>query len=361
MNAFLQLYLANVKEFLRDRLALFWTLAFPILIIVVFGVVFSGDNSTTFDIGVAAEDRGAVGQALSKTFNTVPAFKVTEGTRDGLLDQLRHGKLRVVVVIPDGLSAAVGAGKPAQVQVHYDPANQTTAQVVFAIIAKVVDDFDQQTTGRHPLLSVAPVSATSQDLRVIDFLLPGILGMSLMQLGLFATAPQLVHLREQQVLRRIGATPLPRATLLAAQVLHRLTIGLAQALLTILVGVLLFKFRISGNLAVVAGFIVLGALTFIALGYLIAGLAKTSESVNGITQVFGFPMMFLSGLFTPLDLMPAWIKPVSAALPLTYLADALRQIMVGAAPSFGLTLDFGVLAAWLVVCAVLAVRFFRWE
>jgi ABC-2 type transport system permease protein len=75
----------------------------------------------------------------------------------------------------------------------------------------------------------------------------------------------------------------------------------------------------------VAGFIVLGAPTFITLGYLIAGLAKTSESLNSITQIFGFPMMFLSGLFTPLDLMPAWIKPASAALPLTYLADAQRR------------------------------------
>jgi ABC-2 type transport system permease protein len=361
VRAFLQLYLASVKEFLRDRMALFWTLAFPIMIIMLFGLIFSGGSGTTFDVGLAVEDRGTAGVALARAFGAIPAFHVTEGQRDALLDQLRSGKLRLVVVIPGELSGAIGARSPAQVQVYYDPASQGTAQALIAVVEKVVDGFEQQTTGRRPLLSVAALSVNAKNLRLIDFLLPGILGMSLMQLGLFATAPQLVYLREQQVLRRIGATPLPRGTLLAAQVCHRLVIGLFQAVLMIMVGVLLFQFSIVGNLPLTVAAIVLGAMTFIALGYLIAGLARSQESVNGITQVFGVPMMFLSGLFTPIELMPSWLKPVAATLPLTYLADALRQTMVGAPSMFGLALDFGVLTAWLVIGSVLAVRFFRWE
>jgi len=144
-------------------------------------------------------------------------------------------------------------------------------------------------------------------------------------------------------------------------VLHRLTIGLAQTLIIILVGMLIFKFQVIGNMALLAGFVLLGALMFVALGYLISGLAKTQESVIGISQLINFPMMFLSGLFFPVDFMPAWIRPVVTAMPLTYLADALRQIMVGATPVYSLWVDLGVLAAWLVVSAALAVRFFRWE
>jgi ABC-2 type transport system permease protein len=124
---------------------------------------------------------------------------------------------------------------------------------------------------------------------------------------------------------------------------------------------LIFKFQIIGNMALLAGFVLLGALMFVALGYLISGLAKTQESVIGISQLINFPMMFLSGLFFPVDFMPAWIRPVVTAMPLTYLADALRQIMVGATPVYSLWVDLGVLAAWLVVSAALAVRFFRWE
>jgi ABC-2 type transport system permease protein len=361
MKAFFHLYLASVKEFVRDRMAMFWTLAFPIFFIVLFGIIFSGSGDTTFDIGVAVEDTGPLGAALGKVFGEVEAFVVTEGSRNELMDKLKDGQLRVVIVVPDGLSNAVTSGQTANVEVYYDPANQTTSQVVLTIVEKVVAGFDQGITRRPTVLSVKQVSVASERLRNIDFLLPGILAMSLMQLGLFATAPALVQLREQQVLRRIGATPLPRTTLLAAQVLHRITIGVAQTFLIIVVGTLLFKVNVIGNVGLLAGFVLLGALMFVALGYLISGLAKTQESVIGISQLINFPMMFLSGLFFPVDFMPAWIRPVVTAMPLTYLADALRQIMVGATPVYSLWVDFGVLAAWLMVSAVLAVRFFRWE
>ncbi len=360
-KAFFQLYLANLKEFTRDRMAMFWTLAFPIFFIVLFGIIFSGSGNTTFNVGVAVEDNGALGAPLGKAFSSVSAFTVTDGTRDDLVDKLKHGDLDVVIIVPQGVSQSVTAGKTADVEVYYDPSNQTTSQVVLTIVQKVVDGFDQQITQRPTLLEIKPETITVEGLRSIDYLLPGILAMSLMQLGLFATAPALVQLREQQVLRRIGATPLPRTTLLAAQMAHRLTIGLTQTAIIILVGTLLFNVHVIGNWGMLVGVVLVGAIMFVTMGYMISGFAKTQDSVVGISQLINFPMMFLSGIFFPLTLMPAWIQPVVSALPLTYLGDALRQIMVGATPAYSLGLDMAILAAWLVVCGVLAVRFFKWE
>jgi ABC-2 type transport system permease protein len=361
MKAFTQLYLANLREFTRDRLAMFWTLAFPVVFIVLFGIIFSGGGNTSFEVGIANEDTGPTGAALVQAFDSVPAFNVSTGTEDELRAKLSRGDLRALVVIPQGLSDGVKAGKTQEIQVAYDPTNQTTSQIVLTIVEKVVGGFDSAITQRPTLLSVKPQTVTSEGLSTIDFLLPGILAMSLMQLGLFATAPALVQLREQQVLRRIGATPLPRTTLLAAQVVHRLTIGLTQTVIIIAVGTLAFGVHVIGNLAMLAGFVLLGAFMFVAMGYLLSGLAKTQDSVVGISQLINFPMMFLSGLFFPVEVMPAWIKPVVTAMPLTYLADALRQIMVGATPVYSLGIDFLVLAGWLLVCGVLAVRLFRWE
>jgi ABC-2 type transport system permease protein len=361
MKAFGQLYLANVKEFVRDRMAMFWTLAFPIFFIAIFGLIFSGVNDSKFDVGLALEDQGRAGLALEQAFKSVSALNIAEGARADLLAQLKAGKLRAVIVVPSGVSSAVAAGQPAQVETYYDPSNQTTAQIVLTIADRVVQAVDQDLTQRPTLLSVNQVPITANNLSEIDFLLPGILGMSLMQLGLFGTAPALVQLREEQVLRRLGATPLPRATLLAAQVAHRLTIGGVQTALILLIAALAFKLNIVGNLGLLLGFVLLGALMFVALGYLISGLARTQDSVTGITQLLNFPMMFLSGIFFPVDLVPAWIRPVVSILPLTYLADALRQIMVGATPVYGLPIDFAVLTAWLVIGSLLAVRFFKWE
>jgi ABC-2 type transport system permease protein len=355
MNTFIQLYLSNLREFTRNRLAMFWSVAFPVLFILLFGTTFSGTSDTTFNVGVAVEDSGYIGSALAQAFDGVQAFRVTQGTTTDLLENLKQGKLSAVIVIPDGVSAEVMAGKNANVDVHYDPSNQTTSQVVLTIVEKVIGGFDQSLTRQPALLSIQPVTTTVSSLRTIDFLLPGSLAMALMQLGVMATAPPLVQLREQQILRRLGATPLSRSMLLAAQVCLRLTIGLTQTVLLILVGSLLFHIHIIGNWALLAAFVVLGALMFVSLGYLMSGLAKTQDSIMGLSQLINFPMMFLSGLFFPVEMMPGWIRPVINAMPLTYLADALRQIMVGGIPLHSLQTD---LAA---VCAVLAVRFFRWE
>jgi ABC-2 type transport system permease protein len=332
MRAFWQLYLANVKEFVRDRMAMFWTLAFPIFFIAIFGLIFSGTSDMSFDVGLTLEDHGPAAVAIQQAIKSVSVFHVTEGSQADLLARLKDGKLRALIVVPAGLSAQVAAGQAAQVQTYYDPSSPTTGQIVLTVVDKVVEGVDKSLTQRPTLLTLDERPITGNNLGQIDFLLPGILAMSLMQLGLFATAPALVQLRETQVLRRIGATPLPRITLLAAQVLHRLTIGAVQTFLILIIGALAFKVSIVGSLPLLAGFVLLGALMFVALGYLISGLARTQDSVTGITQLLNFPMMFLSGVFFPVDLVPGWLRPVVSLLPLTYLADALRQVMVGLQP-----------------------------
>jgi ABC-2 type transport system permease protein len=170
-----------------------------------------------------------------------------------------------------------------------------------------------------------------------------------------------VNLREQQVLRRLGATPLPRLTLLASQVAMRLTLAVFQTALMLGVGVLVYRVQVTGSWPGLAAFVLLGAGMLVSLGYVIAAVSRTAESVTGLTSVLNFPMMFLSGIFFPMDLGPKWLLPAIRAIPLTYLGDALRQVMVGAPGNFSLLTDALVLAAWLAVCTVISVRFFRWE
>jgi ABC-2 type transport system permease protein len=361
MRAFQKLYVANLREFIRDRMAIFWTIAFPVVFIIVFGAVFSNNDDTNFGIGLAVQDQGAVGQALQQAYLATPALHITTGSPDGLIAKLKKGDLRMVIVVPDGSTAAVQSGQEAPIEAYYDPANQTSAQVALTIAEKVMNAVDQQLTQRPTLLTLIPRIVTQKELRFIDYVLPGILAMSLMQLGLFATAPALVQLREQQVLRRFGATPLPRTTLLAAQVVHRLTIGLTQTVIIIVVGAAAFGVHITGNLFALAGVVLLGATMMVSLGYLISGVSKTQESVVGLTQLINFPMMLLSGIFFSVDMMPTWARPIVSLMPLSYLGDALRQIMVGATPVFPLRTDILVLGGWLIVGSILAVRFFRWE
>ena len=363
MSTVLSLYVANMKEFIRDRAALFWTFAFPIVFIVLFGAIFSGSSSPSYKLGLVNQDGGAVSAQLVNVFeHKVSAFKVTTGEYDAEMNALKKGDLDLVVVLPAGLSQTVEAGHTAQVQMYFDPSKSPTdAQIEQTIVSSVLNGFNKAATHVTPPLALATNSITSHSLSTIDFLMPGIIAMSLMQLGLFATATPLVSLREEGVLRRLGATPLPRWQLITGQLLMRLTIGLAQAAIIIGISVAMFKVHIQCNYLALAGLTLLGALSFIAMGYLIASIAKSVESASGISSAINFPMMFLSGVFFPVALLPTFLAPIVKALPLTYLADGFRQITTGGTPLFPMWVDVAVLAGWGIVCMALSARLFKWE
>ncbi len=181
-----------------------------------------------------------------------------------------------------------------------------------------------------------------------------------MQVGIFAAIP-LVADREKLILKRLAATPLRRWQLVGSNVLMRLLIALAQTAIIITVGSLAFGVEIVGSMLLTLGFVVLGAVTFLALGYVIASFATTEDSANSMTSMIQFPMMFLSGAFFPIDQMPPFLLSIARAIPLTYLADALRQVMVGGAPFAPLYVCAAVLLGWLVVCFGIASRKFRWQ
>src|SRR5690348_15116761 len=126
MSTVLTLYRASLKEFVRDRAALFWTLAFPLLFIVLFGVIFSGNGSPNYTVGLVNQDTGQVGTALTQAFDGVKAFDVKKGTLDNELNNLKTGQLDMVLVVPPSLSDAVAASQVASVKMYYDPSKNQT-------------------------------------------------------------------------------------------------------------------------------------------------------------------------------------------------------------------------------------------
>lgn len=190
---------------------------------------------------------------------------------------------------------------------------------------------------------------------------PGMLSLGILWLGVFGTAPPLVQLRELKVFRRIRATPLRPEVLLAGQLAFRMTTGLVQAALLLAYGTAARGMRVGGSWAALILVVLLGTLLFVALGCLLAALARSNEAVIALGQVVQFPLMCLSGTLFPLEMLPEFLRPAAAAMPLTYLADALKQAMLGAPGLHPLWLDCAVLGGVGAVCGLLAARLFRWE
>jgi ABC-2 type transport system permease protein len=364
MRALLALTNANIRSYVRDRAALFWTLAFPLVFIVMFGLIFQGGGSSRLTIGWVDRDGSTASDALRAQFEAQTGVTLEVGTSEVITDQMRMGDLDAVIEVPAGygdtLDAAVaaGGGAPAAITVYTDPSRAALVGEVYQAVGTVLGVVNLG--GRPPLVVPTGQTIQTENLNFISYFVPSMLGLSIMQVGIFAAIP-LVADREKLILKRLAATPLKRWQLVGSNVLMRLLIAIAQTLIIVAVGSTAFGVEIVGSIVLAFGFVVLGAVTFLALGYVIASFAGTEDAANGMTSIVQFPMMFLSGSFFQIDQMPDALQTVARAIPLTYLSDALRQIMVGGAPFAPLWVCAAVLMAWLAVCFGIAARKFRWQ
>jgi ABC-2 type transport system permease protein len=201
----------------------------------------------------------------------------------------------------------------------------------------------------------------SLKLKYIDFLVPGIVAMMIMSNNLNGVAGQIASWRERGILRRMQSTPLSASTFIAAQITARLMLNGLQAVIVLLVGSLIFGTQVNGSWALLLLFVVLGTLAFMAIGFIVAGLAKTPESAGPIAGFISFPLLFLGGVFFPIKNMPEFLQPIIKLIPITHLTNALRQVMNVGADLTTLWPEATILGGWLIVAFVVASFTFKWE
>ena len=359
MKSISALYLAQARQFLREPTSLLFVVLLPVVFGVFFGIIFSGSGSFDLNIGVANQDRGSAGAAFTETLPG-EAFSLTVGTQDELTEQLWKGELHAVLVLPESMSEDLASGRTAQIEVLYDSANSTASGIGLGIIRTLLSEANLSIGGSPRTYEMVPHSVQVVHLRPVDFYLPGMLGVALLWLGVFGTAQPFAAQRALKIYRRLQVTSISKRTILTAEVSWRVTLGILQAGIFLLVGYLAFHVGVVAWVPFI-GTVLLGTLVFVSLGYAVAGIGRSQESIMGIAQLLNFPMMMLSGSIISADMLPGYFGSVAKVMPLTYLSDLLRQTMVGAPATYPMTLDFAVLGAWLVVLLGLAVWLWRWE
>jgi ABC-2 type transport system permease protein len=360
VNAFLSMVRANLKMTVRNRTGLFWLLLFPAAFIVIFGSLVGGGSKLHASVGVVNGEATPVAGQMTSAMKNSKFFEVQGGTRGAELAKLREGKVDAVVVFPQGAQS----GRPLRVNSYVDKSNPSTSQGVSAAIAQIGQRVNEQAASgpaEPQIVAISTRGVQSGHLSYIDFLVPGILAMSIMQSSIGSIANSFVVLRERGVLRRIRVTPFPLTSFIAARITSQFVVALCQAAILLGLAALLFHVGVVGSLLGVAVFVLLGCLAFLTIGFLVAGVSGKQESASALAQLISFPMLFFSGIFFPLNQAPTWLQELSKVLPLTYLANGLRQVMVYGAPFVGLWTDVLALAVSVVVGFVLAARFFRWE
>lgn len=199
------------------------------------------------------------------------------------------------------------------------------------------------------------------EIRAIDYMFPGIVVMALMVNGIMVNATGFVEERGKGIYRRLSLTPLKRQTIIGAQIIHRYIVSLLQTLLLLAVGVFGFNVNIVGNYFFFWLVLTFGSLCFLSIGFALATLIRSTRSATPICLIVFFMLLFLGGIFFPLNTMPDFLATISKVLPSTNLNDALRLILIEGTGLGAAWLELLIVGAWFIVSLGLSIKFFRWE
>lgn len=348
MNTTFKLTAAAIKMFVRNRQALFFTLFMPLFIMLIFGYI-GFDKPQLIDVGVVDSGQNQAVTAFIGQIKQFPNFTIHEGTLQDERAALDEGNRAVVLEsTQSGITAYTNASKP-------------EAQSVVAILNQAITSATLQQAHVSPLVKIDTQEVNAHNLRYIEFLLPGLIALSIMQMAVFSVAFVFTQYKEKGVLKRLLATPMKPLQFVIANALTRLIVSVLQAIIFIVLGIILFKVAIVGSYFLLALCVVLGAFMFLGLGFTISGLAKTTDSVPVFANLIVFPMMFLGGTFFATSSMPAWLQMIAKFLPLTYFSTSLREIMTKGSGLSIIWPDILGMAVWAVILISLATYTFRFQ
>ena len=355
--------------YFRNRQALFWALFFPLLVMLIFGMMnFNGYNAPS--VGVHDEAKSEASRNLIKALqgDEEEVLKVSIGTPEEILHDLEFGESRAAIIIPKNYGVP---GELAVLQVTYDERYTQERAVISTVLKQVTDVLfkeyaavpDEYLVENSINVNESLIQGQGQGFK--GWLIPGIAAMAIMQTGLFTVVFSLVRFKSQGVLRRLKATPIGAAHFLAGQLTTKAIVVVIQTYVLIIVGAVALGVSVNTgrlgawfDLTILA---LLGGALFIAMGLAISGWAKSEETAAPMANVISMPMMFLSGVFFPLSVMPEWLTRWSQYLPLTYLADGMRAITVEGATVITLGNELIGLTVWIIVVFAIATKTFRWE
>jgi ABC-2 type transport system permease protein len=341
---YFHLLLARMRELQREPEVIFWVFVFPLLLAFGLGIAFRDKPADTVTIAIVNGPSANRALQLLKATATGAAIHADVLDPSVARNRFRMGKYSLIVV-PETNGF----------EYQYDPARPESV-----LARNEVDSALQAGAGRTNPLTTSTVVSSEPGARYIDFLIPGLLGMNLMNSGMWGIGFALVEMRQRKLLKRYLATPMRRTDFLLALTSSRLVLMLVEVGLLLGLGVFFFHMQVQASLFSILLLSTLGALSFAGIGLLTASRAQKIESVSGLINLVMMPMWILSGVFFSYDRFPAAAQPLIKALPLTALNDGLRALILEGTPLTAQPMRLLVLALWGGASFFLALRWFRW-
>jgi len=365
-------FISSLKIFFRGRSSFFWVLAFPIILMLIFGAIFSGGN-VQYELAVQNKDGSDISFAFINAVNSTNAFKVHMVNASENADAyIKSNRISGMLIVPQGFgnqvqhNLALGATRPStavqmnptttsatnasalnatrvsssssQAQsnnTNATPAavilkvdqSSTSAPVISGVLSSIANGFNSQLTGSTQIVGVENQQVLSSQFKYIDFFVPGIIGLTVLTTGVLGTVGTNTQYRNNGILRKLATTPLGKSEWIISKMLYQTVVIFISAALIIVVAKLVYNVTVVPNVVTLL-LLFVGTICFTGIGMIIARFVKDEDAANAAASAVTFPMLFLAGTFIPLETMPDYLQTIAKFLPLTYLNYGLRDAMI---------------------------------
>lgn len=376
---FLKLFIADMKMMVRNRQALFWAFMFPLLFSFMFGFFF-GKDAKSGTIAIVNNSNTEISTKYVQALEDLDVYKVIKDkTIDQVRSEIKSGKVLAAVDIPHDFGDLPEMETPQikisptgqiimpekvslpkqTMKIIVDPGNAQTNAALTGFTDKFLSELNLKVQGADEVFVYETEKTNNKKLSYYDFILAGILGLAVMNSSVVGIAVAMSKYREDKILKRITTTPVPTWAFILAEVVSRLILNMVQIAVILAIGIYMFDANIYGNLFVLAAVAMLGALLFQLMGFVVASLSRTTDAAQGMATAITIPMMFLGGVFFPIDSLPKWLYYVVQYLPLSPLLRMLRTVSSEGLSPLSEPRNMYIVLGWIVLGLLFSVWRFR--
>jgi ABC-2 type transport system permease protein len=355
----------DIRRLFRDKVAIFFTFIFPLIFLGIFGGLFGNDNpSISFKVAVINQSQNQFAKDFVNSMHQNKVFDIKDDITnvDDARAKMNRSEVDATIILPSNFGETGDKTFPnGEATILYDQNNEQASQALGSVLDGTFKDINSKLVPTETPFTVKAESTASKGLSSFDYTFSGLLGFTILSLGIFGPTNVFPKLKQRGVLRRYQTTSLKVWQYFMGNVISTAFVGLLSVGAMFLAALTIFDLKMQGDYISFALIVILGAVVLFGIGLAVGGWAKNDKQAAPLAQLVTFPMLFLSGTFFPRFLMPEWLQHVSALLPLTPFIDGVRLILTEGKTIFDLGPQVGLLAAWAVVIYAIAFRVFRWE
>jgi len=355
---------ASLRSIMRSPSAIIFSFVFPFIFILVFGFIGNSGGRQSFRVVVTPNSDTL--NEFYKAFSKAPGVKIMRyASSSEISDDLQKGRLAGIINIQKTASSP----EPYLVQLKSTTSSNDKWPQLKNLIESIINNLSDRIYVDRPNY-VAFNFNYQQDIKeirqykTIDFILPGQLGFSLLSAGVFGVAFMFFSLRNQMVLKRFFATPISRTYIVLGEGISRVLFQMITAVVIILAGYYFFGFTLVNGFRTLMEMLflsLLGLIIFMGFGFIVSGLAKNESTIPPFANLITMPQFLLGGTFFSIDAFPKWLQPISKAMPLTHLNNAMRAVAFEGQNLWDVRIELGILLAWGIAVYIVAIKVFKWE